>query len=63
MEMAARGAILSPFPKEEGEMCHACYPSEHRFLQPKGKKIEGREVEILKSKDITVTCLPICLTI
>lgn len=32
MEMAAPGVILSPFPKEEGEMCHACYPSRHRFL-------------------------------
>lgn len=29
MKMAALGVILSPFPKEEGEMCHACYPSRH----------------------------------
>lgn len=29
MEMAALGVILSPFSKEEGELCHACYPSRH----------------------------------
>ncbi|CAG11359.1 unnamed protein product [Tetraodon nigroviridis] len=27
--MAAPGVILSPFPKEKGEICHACYPSRH----------------------------------
>lgn len=31
-EMAAPGVILSPFPKEKGEICHACYPSRHWFL-------------------------------
>lgn len=28
LEMAALGVILSASPKEEGEMCHACYPSD-----------------------------------
>lgn len=46
MEMAAMGVILSPFPKEEGETCHACYPSRHRFLRwdiGKGRKVEMQQ--------------------
>lgn len=53
MEMAAPGVILSPFPKEEGEMCHACYPSRHRFLWWNiGKERGGNATR----KDIRATC-------
>lgn len=53
MEMAALGLILSPFPKEEGEMCHACYPSRHRFLRNIEKR--GRSGNPTR-KDIRITC-------
>lgn len=41
LETAALGVILSAFPKEEGEMCHACYPSDidsSDGIQEKGER-------------------------